>query len=926
MKNFQPWSVSATQVLKELTTNKNGLSQEEATRRLERYGFNALPEKKGDSYPKLFFRQFMSPLIYILLVSAVIVTLLGEYADAGVIMLVVVTNALIGAYQEGKAQNMLASLSKFTETEATVIRGGREIIIPDKNIVPGDIIVLHDGEKVPADSRLIYSTGLLADESALTGESRSVKKNTKVVSADMPVTDQANMLFRGSLVVNGTAQAVVVSTGLETVVGKISQKLIGLEAEVPLQRNMRNFSKLVIVFVVLINVILISAGVFYGTDWVDIFLVAVAVSVSLIPEGLPVILTLVLATGVWRMGKRNALVKRLQAVEALGQAKVIAVDKTGTITKNELMVGEVYANNEIFKVSGDGYEPFGKITQNGKVLNSANHGCLMLAGRIASFCASAEAVYHKENNRWKLTGEPTEVALDVLAQKIGFIKKDLEQENPQVSEIPFNSDIKFHGTVHRTNKKGEKDRYFLTVVGAPEVVISKAKFIWTESGVKKITENDRQKFFKEVENMSHQGLRVLAFSYNDNSKKTHTPDTLPALTLVGLYGMSDIIRAEAKQAIFRAYEAGIKVLMITGDHEITARSIAKEVGIFKEGDLVVTGRVLQKMSPEELADKLDKITVFARVTPDDKLRIISEYKKRGDIIAMTGDGVNDALSLVAADLGVSMGRVGTEVAKDASDIVLLDDNFGSIISAVEEGRAIYDSTRKVVVYLLSSNVAEALVIVVAVLLGWPLPLLATQIIWLNMVTDSFLVIALAYDPKDPKILKRPQKTPSKYLIDKLMATRALFMGAVMMVGTLILFRMYLPGAEQAAGGLPDEAMVKVWTVTLTALTLFQWFNIWNSRSDTKSVFKTKFWDNKYLLLASVAVLLIHLAAVYVPFMQSFLHTTALSITDWLIIFAVSITIILAEELRKHFYKTSAQKHIHTGQKKGPVKWANSAKI
>ncbi|HDQ16507.1 MAG TPA: HAD family hydrolase [Candidatus Vogelbacteria bacterium] len=888
--------LSTDEALNKLKTTSKGLARAEVEERLGQYGLNELPEAKPDSFLRIFFRQFQSSLIYILLLAALVVALLGELIDAGIITAVLLLNAIIGSIQEGKAQNTLFALKRFSETEALVLRDGQEILINDKKIVPGDIIILRDGDRAPADARLIWTTNLRVEEATLTGESEPITKTSEVLETDkdnLSPSDQLNMVFKGSYIVGGTAKAVVCSTGLNTIVGGISQKLSDITAELPLKANIRFLSHIIIFLTVVINIFLFLVGWWQGNTMAEMFFIVVAVSVSVIPEGLPVVITLVLATGVWRMGKRNALVKKLQAVEALGQAKIIAVDKTGTITKNELMVSELWLAGEKFLVTGDGYDLKGELRHNDKVLENFEDNLLSLVGKISALSPSARVSFDEEKNSWRALGDPTEAALFVLANKLGFKKDDLEGKYPLISEIPFDSKIKYKATVHKID-----DKNFMSVIGAPEILLARAKYFKKENETIELTEQNRSHFSRVIADMSARGLRVLAIGVNENSPQGEiTDDDLPTLTLVGLCGMSDVLRLEALEAVKRTKEAGMKVVMITGDHAITAKAIARQVGIYSDGDEVITGDDLAHLNDEALDKKIAKTTVFARVTPEHKLRIIEAYKRRKEIIAMTGDGVNDALSLVAADLGVAMGKIGTEVAKEAADIVLLDDNFSSIVSAVEEGRSIYQTIRKVVLYLFSTSIGEVLTICGAILLGWPLPLLASQIIWLNFVTDGFLVAALAFEPKEKNLLGKDFRQPPKWLVDKKMGFRIFLMSTTMMVGTLIFFGSVLPAGASA---ITDEQfdLTYAWTISLTVLAVYQWFNVWNCRSDKESVFSMRFWDNKYLILATIVVVFLHLSIIYIPLGQTIMRTSALSFSDWFFVIVIASSIIAVEEIRK----------------------------
>ncbi|HXF44426.1 MAG TPA: HAD-IC family P-type ATPase [Candidatus Paceibacterota bacterium] len=871
-------------------SDERGLDKSEVTRRFQEYGPNKLPEGKIDSLPVIFFRQFQSPLIYILLAASAIVFAMGETIDSSIILAVLLFNAVVGTIQEGKAQNTLLALKKFVETNATVLRGGKELIVPDSEVVPGDILILVEGDKIPADARIIISHNLKIDEASLTGESEPVHKIADILDKlDLPIAEQKNMVFKGTHIVAGSGKAIVVATGLSTAVGKIAKEIAAIDTEIPLKANIRYLSRLIIIAVASISVSLFSIGIFLGKSFKEMFTTVVSLSVSIIPEGLPIVVTLVLATGVWRMSKRNALVKKLQAVEALGQARMIAVDKTGTITKNELVIQQVYVDGKLFAVGGIGYEPRGDIRFGENIIDPLNHPELLFAGKISAFCANAHAAYDPENKKWRVFGDPTEAALAVFAEKIGFRKDDLERESPKIAEVLFDYKTKYHATVH-----GVDGGALLTVVGAPEIVLRLSSKKWDGGSFRELSKKDKENLESVFLGMSQEGLRVLALAIKENAPQAIGQEDIYNLTFVGFVGMKDALRPEVKDAMQKATSAGIRVVMITGDHKLTAQSIAKEAGIFHEGDKTITGQDIDVISDEELSRKLEKVSVFARVTPEHKLRIINAYRRRGEVIAMTGDGVNDAPSLVAADLGVAMGKIGTEVAKEASDIVLLDDNFGSIISAVEEGRSIYKTTKKVILYLFSTSMGEVLTIAGALFLGWPLPILAAQIIWLNFVTDGFLDLALAMEPKEKGLLRGYFERPKKYLVDKLMAQRMFVMAIPMMISTLLLFKEYF-----------EVDMVKAWTISLTTLAVFQWFNAWNCRHESKSIFQMNPFSNKFLVGATITTIFLQILAIYNPMMQKLLRTTELSFSEWIVIIPVAASIVLVEELRKFFYRRSS---------------------
>jgi len=868
---------------KDLTATYAGLSQEEAVKRQEVFGLNQVTLAQPVTLGEIFLEQFKSPLIYILFIASAIVFLLGDFIDGSIIAAVILLNATIGTFQEGKARDTLSALQTLVKGKATVLRDGVPQVISEKEVVPGDILIVKDGDMVAADARLIEANTLQVNESALTGESTTVLKEIADLPEETQLADRTNMIFRGTFVFSGVGRALVVSTGAQTTIGTIAKKLDTLQVDVPLKENIKRLSRVIIGVVVFVSLIIFIVGVSAGNGIVPMFVTVVAVAVSAIPESLPVVVTLVLATGVFRMTKRNVLVKRLQAVEALGQAKVLALDKTGTITKNQMMVEKIIIGGIQYDVTGSGYEPKGVVQIGDTVVTPATHEGLVLAAKIAAFTATAHIAYDTEEKEWKrVLGDPTEVALLVFAEKIGLPKRELERQYPKVFEIPFDFRAKHHTTVNDID--GTRT---LSTSGSPEVVLQHATTVWEDGQIIPMTEKDKKKCLEEVETLSKAGYRVLALAMSTKPPKHITDGALPELTFVGFVGISDAIRSGVLEAVEASRGAGMKVVMITGDHVETARTIAERVGIYHAGDNVLTGADLDTLEDAALDAELERTTVFARVSPDHKLRIIESYKRRGETIAMTGDGINDALSLTAADLGVAMGKVGTEVAREAADLIILDDNFDNIRVAVEEGRSMYQTIRMSVLYLLSTNIGELLVIAVAVLLGWPLPLLATQIIWLNMVTDTFLVAALALEPKQKGLLSKRFSKPSPYLVDWRMGLRIILIGSVMTFGTLILFKDVMGGD-----------MTKAWTIALTMLTVFQWFNIWNVRSGTRSVFGQNPFSNPWLVTGLLLSIGLHMVAIYTPTMQSILHTTGLSWSEWSIILMIGVTIVVIEEIRK----------------------------
>lgn len=881
-------ALSIEECTEELSSSLHGLSQIEAIKRLRTLGTNTLPEKAPTSQTVLFLRQFKSPLIYILLVASIIVFFLGGITDSISILVVLVINAFVGLFQEGKAENTLAALKKFTKTDATVIREDIELVIADREVVPGDIVVLREGDKIPADARIFDEKAFRVDESALTGESKPVVKIIEKLGVEeIPTAEKKNMVFKGTLVLSGTARAIVVNTGTQTVIGILSKKIANIDTAMPLKENIRKLSTFIGVGVLAISIIVFLVGIFYGNSVQSMFFTAVTVAVSLIPEGLPIVITLVLATGVYRMAKQNALVKKLGAVEALGQATIIAVDKTGTITKNELMVEEVYAGGKYFRVLGNGYEPKGAVLFQEQEIDTANHPELLMAGKLAAFCANARISMKEGEGVLRVIGDPTEAALRVFGEKVGFSKDELESEEPQITEIPFDSKNKYHATLHQVGKKK-----FMTVLGAPEVILQLCESIRVEGRKKKMTEAARKEIETAIHEMSRKSLRVLICGVIENYQGNFGTDEIKGLTFASIYGMRDVLRPGVKESIEEARALGLRVIMITGDHRDTAESIAREAGIFKEGDQVLTDSDFLNMNEAELLAKLPQTTVFSRITPEHKFTIIELFRKRGDIIAMTGDGVNDSLSLAAADLGIAMGKGGTEVSKEAADIVLLDDNFKSIVLAIEEGRNMYRGIKKVIAYLFSTGIGELLTILGAMLLFLPVPFVPTQILWLNLITDGFLVVALAMEPGERNSTsKKAIRTQKKSFFDKDMVVRTAVMGIVMSLGSILLFYAF-----------HSIDLMRASTIALTSLAMFQWWNAWNVKSEESSLSLIDLAGNKYLIGATALVIILQLFAIYNPLLQRILETAPLTLLELYIAFVVSLSIIGVEEIRKFIYR------------------------
>ncbi len=872
------------QIFEELGASERGLSSAEAAARLARYGRNKLPDERRKSLLVIFLEQFRSPLIYLLLAADAIVFFLREFTDAFIILFILLFNAILGAVQEGRAEHTLLALKRFVETEADALRDGKKITIPDAEVVPGDIILLQEGGKVPADARIIAAQNLKTEEAALTGESTPVRKTADALpDPNLATPEQKNMVFKGTNIAVGYGRAVVAATGAATVIGGISERIAEISTEIPLTKNLREFSRFVVALVALLVALLFAVGVSEGQDAAEMFIAAVAIAVAAIPEGLPLVLTIVLASGVWRMAKKRVLVKKLQAVEALGQAKVIAVDKTGTITKNELTVVEVAMEGATYPVAGVGYEPQPALPN--------PSGDLALAARVAALCSNAHVSYSPKDQAFRVIGDPTEGALEIFAQKAGFEKERLLAEYRLLQDWPFDYEKKYHAAL--AEKGGVP---FLAVTGAPEVVATLAATVRENGREIAFDAKRRSAMEQRFLAFSERGVRVIAFAFLQNAPRIATNDALPPLTFGGLFAMQDGLRPGIAADVSRARDAGIQVIMVTGDHAVTARAIATQAGIYRPGDEVVTGAELDALAPEELNRRIAGVTVFSRVTPEHKVKIIDAHRARGEVIAMTGDGVNDAPSLAAADLGIAMGRIGTEVTKEAADLVLMDDNFGDIIAAVEEGRNLRQGIRRTITYLFSSNLGEILVIATALLLRDPLPLLAAQIIWMNLVTDTFFDVSLAMEPKDPSLMSARARIPKK-LFDRTIATRLAFIAPVIALGVYWFFASNLANLDKAR------------TIALTCLVFFQWVNAWNCRSETKSVFRINPFSNKFLLLTFGWVIVLQSLALYTPFLQNILGTVPLGVADILPIAGVAFAVLAVEELRKLIVRKLTKRHV-----------------
>jgi len=778
----------------------------------------------------------------------------------------------------------MLALRLMTAPQAKVRRQGEVKVIPARQIVPGDIIVLEAGDKAPADARVIEATNLKLDESALTGESQPVEKLNLPLPEDISLAERTNIVHMGTVVTSGKAAAVAVATGMSTEVGKISQALQEIETEkTPLQENVARLSRYIGILVMISCVALLSIGVLRHYGVLEMFILAVATAVAVTPEGLPVVLTMVLALGMRNMARRNALIRKLVAVETLGAATVICSDKTGTLTKNEMTLQRIYLDGKFIEVTGEGYQPQGEFRSDDKRLEPGNNAALSLLLRIGALCNDSEL--RNNDGGYQILGDPTEGALLVAAAKAGIKRRDLEQQSPRLSEIPFQSEHKYMATLH----PGSKNHCVANVKGSVEQVLALSYYVFKGNQAVPLTEAERQTILQANTDMAAEAMRVLALAYAETSHECtglcHN-DIEDKLVFVGLVGMIDPPRPEAIKAVADCRQAGIKVVMITGDHKLTAESIAKQLGI-PPGE-TITGADLEKMDDEELARRVDNVSIFARVDPLHKLKIVNILKKRGHIVAMTGDGVNDAPALKAADIGIAMGQRGTDVAKEAAVMILADDNFASIEVAVEEGRVLYGNLRRAVFNILSGNSAELFILGIAIALDLPLPLVAVQLLWINVVTETLCGIPLGLEPKHGDVLHQPPRHPSAGILYKGSVLRMVFVAAFMVAGTLLIFRWQLPQSGE----------MQARTMAFTTLVVLRWFGALNARSDRQSLFSLGILGNPYLVGAIVISALLQIAVIYVPFLQIAFHTVPLSLANWGLILLFSLPLFVVEEIRK----------------------------
>ncbi len=906
----RPWhAISADALALDLRTHPEaGLGADEAGRRQQREGFNELPEAPPPSLVKLFLSQFTSVIVWVLIGAAVISGLLEDWLDAAAILAIVLLNGVLGFIQEFRAERSLAALRKMSVATARVLRDGVLRSIPARELVVGDLILLEAGDRIPADARLVYTTNFQTQEASLTGESTPVEKRVDVLSqTDLPLAERTNMAFMGTVAVSGKARAVVVATALRTELGRIAamiQKATEAErAETPLQRRLEQFGYTLLWLALAVVTVVFLLGYLRGEPAVLMLLTAVSLAVAAVPEGLPAVVTITLALGVTRMVKRHALIRKLPAVETLGSATVICSDKTGTLTKNEMTVTRLFAGDQVFEVTGEGYEPVGEIREPLNVnreTSSPSKDLLPFTFPLSPLSPALRelltaavlcngATLREENGTWQVIGDPTEGALLVAAAKAELTIERLDSAYCFLGEVPFDPERKMMTIVRQT-----PDGSVAYVKGAPDVLLRHCTHRLAIDGTTEpITESIRAAILDANASFAHQALRVLAMAHRrlDGEPKVYRAQDLEdRLVFLGLAAMKDPLRPEAKAAVQACHDAGIRTVMITGDHKDTAVAIAEELRGVKEPIQSLSGMELDGLSDEELAKTVDQVAVYARVSAEHKLRIVKAWKARGAIVAMTGDGVNDAPAVKAADIGVAMGITGTDVTKEAADMVVTDDNFASIAAAVEEGRGIFDNIRKTIYFLLSCNVSEVLVMLFATLIGLPLPLLPIQILWMNLVTDGFPALALAVDPKSPDLMKQPPRRSEARLLDG---------GTLLAIGAqgVMLSAIALGAFAYSLYGLHQE-VEQARTVAFTVMVIAQLVHAFNCRSERWSLFQVGLWTNRPLLLACSLSLGVQVVVLTVPAVSTIFKVVPLPIEDWALMGGMGVLPFLLMELVK----------------------------
>lgn len=890
----QAWhALEKAKVLDTLETEADyGLSSDEAKERLQKFGSNKIPSAPKRSWYMRLLLQFHNVLIYVLLVAAVITALMEHWIDTWVIMAVILINAIIGFIQEGKAEKALEGIRAMLSPEAMILRDGKKKLLDAAEIVPGDVVLLKSGDKVPADVRLVEAKDFQVEESPLTGESTAVQKKVEAVDESAVIGDQLSMAFSGTVVVYGSAKGVVVRTGLKTELGRINEMMSSVESiTTPLLQQIENFGKWLSLVIVLGTAAFFGFGYFFRDyGLAELFLAAIGLVVASIPEGLPAIMTITLAIGVQRMASRNAIIRRLPSVETLGAVNVICTDKTGTLTKNEMTAKTLVTADKIFEVEGSGYAPEGQILHDGKAVDLGKEQVLKQMLRTAKACNNAEI--EKEDGKWKLTGPPTEGALLTLSHKGG-----LQEFKPErIDHVPFESEHKYAATLNKV-----EDEVMVFITGAPDRLLGFCSKQYTAEGAEDL---DAAFWEKSMENLAANGQRMLGLAFGKTDSSRQSIDKAYCekdKIFLGVVGIIDPPRDEVYDAIQECKDAGVQVKMITGDHVITAKAIGKQIGI-GDGEKALTGKELEEMSDEALQKVVGEYDIYARTSPEHKLRLVKALQANDKLVAMTGDGVNDAPALKKANIGIAMGIKGTEVTKDASEMVLADDNFATIVNAIEEGRTVYDNIRKALLFLLPTNGAEAIVLIAAILMGMVMPITPTQILWVNMVTAVTLALALSFEPMESSVMERSPRKKGDSILGGLFVWRIAFVSVVIGAFTLGVFT-YLSNSGF------DDAFVR--TVAVNTLVAGKFFYLFNCRQIESPAIGKRFFTNPYAFVAAGILLLLQLGFVYLPFMNAFFETTAMGLSFWLYPVVSGVLVFIIVEIEKAVMSKLAQK----GQKR-----------
>lgn len=882
------WSIESIQsVLSAYSTNENGLSGEEAANRLEELGSNEIAKGKPTPWYVLLARQFANPLIYILLAAAMVTILMQHYNDVIIILAVLIVNAAIGFHQERKAERAINNIKGMSAPMCKVRRSGNVEEIKASEVVPGDIILLEEGDKIPADARIISESRLQVEEAIFTGESIAADKTAEIIQESTVLADRHNMLYSGTHVTAGRGEAVVTSTGMNSELGKIATLVQSAdEVLTPLQKSIEEFSQQVIKVVLIIcSVIFVSSYLVWKQNFDDVLLNAIAIAVSAIPEGLPVIITLVLAVGVRRMARHKALMRKLPTVETLGSATVICTDKTGTLTRNEMVVIKAFTPGHSFEISGEGYSCEGKIEKSGE--STADLQTLKKLVQTAALCNNASL--SEENGEWQMIGDATEGALMAFAGKYSRDFLNIRKKVERLAELPFDSRNKFMVTVDKLDGKVTAH-----LKGSLEAVLDRCSHIDMGDQTRAMSAEDRKNYEKINSDYASNALRVIGMAYRELDTGTE-PDNFVEqpqsdYIFTGMVGIIDPARPEATAAVGKCRKAGIKVVMITGDHAVTARAIGKQTGIYDEGMKTLTGEELAAMNDEKLRQVVLDVAIYARTSPEDKMRIIQALQSHRHVVSMTGDGVNDAPALTRADIGVAMGRTGTDVAREAAGMVLVDDNFASIVAAVEEGRIIFNNLRKAIGFLVSTNIGEVTIFLVSSLLGFPAPLRAVQILWVNLVTDGTTSIALGVDPAEGDEMEKPPRHPDEALLTRPMRWQIAVVSLLMCIGTLFAYRL---GTQMS----PQDTTLAT-SMAFCTVVFFQLFNIFNCRSFEKSLLSVGLFGNPSLIGSVILATGLQMAAIYLPFMQKLFGVVGLTGSQLAICAGISFTVIPAVEIAK----------------------------